>query len=316
VNCCAGGFGIIASMIRMDGEQTVLSFVDEFSESIIEVFYHLKQTDSGLKFVVSATYRAPIQSGSDKGKEIFRSYDFEHRRFGYTEKDSSYLIAELDEIEFIDFLNMAKYRTIVITPLMARNAFRTYLETVRRENYRDARHIPMVPTEADIDHSALLKRLLEGHPVLPKVPPRGHSYPNYRAAEGKPWTPAEMRRLRDHVATANSKQLVIDQCDDWEIVDDLQIRHVPSNTIYKLSKPLPNWQKKVGDIMPDFFLQTEEPYEICNACDGSGIEVKGRYIGKDNKGNYQFSEKGGASCTLCGGSGKGKKVLLNERVPF
>lgn len=37
---------------------------------------------------------------------------------------------------------------------------------------------------ADVDHSALLIRLLEGKDPLPEPPPLRHAYPDYEAVEG------------------------------------------------------------------------------------------------------------------------------------
>ena len=38
--------------------------------------------------------------------------------------------------------------------------------------------------KVDIDHSALLRRLLDGKQPLPHPPPLKHSYPDYEAVEG------------------------------------------------------------------------------------------------------------------------------------
>ena len=41
------------------------------------------------------------------------------------------------------------------------------------------------PRPPDVDHSALLRRLLEGKDPIPFIPPLSYSYPNYELAEGK-----------------------------------------------------------------------------------------------------------------------------------
>jgi len=48
------------------------------------------------------------------------------------------------------------------------------------------------PSIADIEHSALLHRLLSGHSALEYPPPRSFSYPNYRVAEGHEYEPMEV----------------------------------------------------------------------------------------------------------------------------
>lgn len=50
-------------------------------------------------------------------------------------------------------------------------------------------------TSADVDHSALLNRLLDGKEPLPEPPPLMNSYPDYNAVEGTaplhPWFPSQ-----------------------------------------------------------------------------------------------------------------------------
>ncbi|HLG26328.1 MAG TPA: hypothetical protein VI423_00920, partial [Paenisporosarcina sp.] len=41
----------------------------------------------------------------------------------------------------------------------------------------------------NIDHSVLLRRMLEGKPPLPKAPPRTFSYPNYQMIESGEYYP-------------------------------------------------------------------------------------------------------------------------------
>lgn len=42
-----------------------------------------------------------------------------------------------------------------------------------------------LPNQADVNHSALLHRLLSGKPPLDKPPPKSYSYPDYPMAEGE-----------------------------------------------------------------------------------------------------------------------------------
>lgn len=41
------------------------------------------------------------------------------------------------------------------------------------------------PTRADVDHSSLLRRLLQGEKIYKYSPPLNHSYPDYEAASGR-----------------------------------------------------------------------------------------------------------------------------------
>lgn len=190
----------------------------------------------------------------------------------------------------------------LVTHSKARSAFRQYLDTVRKE-------LKQEPTLADIDHSALLGRLLRGHPVLPKPPPRSFSYPNYSLGEGKPTLIAEMRHYdRD----GRPNMLIIDQCDDWDIVNDLEIRHLPTGEIYRLNRPVPNWHVDIGDADRPT-LQGEVPREICWACDDQGKELTHVYHGTDDKGNYLHGIAGQV-CRKCNGTRKLDPIpLLDEK---
>jgi hypothetical protein len=57
-----------------------------------------------------------------------------------------------------------------------------------------------VTTGPDVQHSALLRRLLEGKEPLPEPPPLMNSYPDYNAVEGTaplhPWFPSKYDPLR------------------------------------------------------------------------------------------------------------------------
>ena len=64
-----------------------------------------------------------------------------------------------------------------------------------REKFEDrAKDRGFSQLRADIDHSALLHRLLEGKEPLPEPPPLKNSYPDYNSVEGEkpdhPWWPA------------------------------------------------------------------------------------------------------------------------------
>lgn len=72
---------------------------------------------------------------------------------------------------------------------------------------------------ADIDHSALLRRLLEGKEPLPEPPPRSFSYPWYSVIEDGEGSPIEVwesppKLFRDYPA------LIIDQF-DWKILEKI-----------------------------------------------------------------------------------------------
>lgn len=70
-------------------------------------------------------------------------------------------------------------------------------------------------TTADIDHSALLHRLLEGKPMLEKAPPKCFSYPCYDLGEGKPVRIIDIHGPYDDAEYG----LVIEQSKNWKWID-------------------------------------------------------------------------------------------------
>lgn len=73
---------------------------------------------------------------------------------------------------------------------------------------------------ADIGHSALLRRLLDGKEPLPDPPPRSFSYPWYSLIEDGEGFPMEVweghpKLFSDYPA------LVIDQCGCWKILEKI-----------------------------------------------------------------------------------------------
>lgn len=72
---------------------------------------------------------------------------------------------------------------------------------------------------ADIDHSALLGRLLAGKEPFPEPPPRAYSYPNYTLLENGRGEPGEVyERDRGFMTDEATPVLFIDQL-EWKIVE-------------------------------------------------------------------------------------------------
>jgi len=67
-----------------------------------------------------------------------------------------------------------------------------------REQYQQEGGVTY-PSRADVEHSALLHRLLSGHKALEYPPPRSFSYPNYRAAEGREFRPMSVFFTETHL---------------------------------------------------------------------------------------------------------------------
>jgi hypothetical protein len=79
----------------------------------------------------------------------------------------------------------------------------------------------------DATHSALLYRLLNGKPALPKPPPRSFSYPNYSLGEG---LPTEIIELGEY-----DEKVCIDQCSEYRWVDKDKglLIHIPTCDVYR-----------------------------------------------------------------------------------
>ena len=78
------------------------------------------------------------------------------------------------------------------------------------------------PTRADVDHSALLWRLLSGEKALRYPPPRSFSYPNYEAAEGNEFKPMNVWFAGDIIGDNIKCEAAIDPnepCPNTVIID-------------------------------------------------------------------------------------------------
>lgn len=74
---------------------------------------------------------------------------------------------------------------------------------------------------ADVDHSSLLKRLLEGTEPLPIAPPRAYSYPWYQLIEDGYGYPLEVWEAPDNFFSTEYQTLIIDQCACWKVLEKL-----------------------------------------------------------------------------------------------
>lgn len=83
------------------------------------------------------------------------------------------------------------------------------------------------PTGADVDHSALLRRLLEGKEAFKNPPPKMFAYPNYKLAEGKE---VEIYEINDY-----NDEVLIDQYHKWKWLDKEKgvLEHMPDGDLYQ-----------------------------------------------------------------------------------
>ena len=99
----------------------------------------------------------------------------------------------------------------------------TWVDTARKNGYGGK---GWVPTDADIWHSSLLVRLLEGKELLPEPPPKAYSYPWYDLIEnGAAYFIPE--QLSEWFETDNyPDQLVICASPGWHIMKRLDPGYV------------------------------------------------------------------------------------------
>ena len=83
----------------------------------------------------------------------------------------------------------------------------------------------------DVDHSALLRRILSGKKPLPQPPPKRYSYPCYSLGEGLE-TEIQDLRERDY---GDGERVIVDQCSDWvwEDKDKGFLKHLPTGHLYR-----------------------------------------------------------------------------------
>ena len=90
---------------------------------------------------------------------------------------------------------------------------------IREENGR-AFPSNLTQLRCDMDHSALLQRLVEGDEPLPEPPPRAFSYPWYELLEKGVDHPFEVNEMGPGNSIFNEPTLVIDQS-PWKIIQKL-----------------------------------------------------------------------------------------------
>jgi len=73
---------------------------------------------------------------------------------------------------------------------------------------------------ADIGHSALLNRLMEGKEPLPIAPPRAYSYPWYHLIEDGYGYPYEVWEAPKEFSTEYNA-LIIEQCLCWKVLEKI-----------------------------------------------------------------------------------------------
>jgi hypothetical protein len=83
------------------------------------------------------------------------------------------------------------------------------------------------PSDEDVLHSALLRRLLSGKPLLETAPPLRFSQPDYALAEGEE---VDISDIRDE-----SDGVVIDGAKQWRRTGDAELLHTPTGQLYRIN---------------------------------------------------------------------------------
>jgi hypothetical protein len=82
------------------------------------------------------------------------------------------------------------------------------------------------PSDEDVRHSALLRRLLSGKPPLDIPPPLRFSQPDYALAEGDE---VEISDIHDE-----GDEVIIDGAKQWRRIGNDELVHTPSGQVYRL----------------------------------------------------------------------------------
>lgn len=88
------------------------------------------------------------------------------------------------------------------------------------------------PTDADVVHSSLLRRLLSGKEALDNAPPKRFAYPDYELGEGEP---VKVMDVND-IEFGGRKRVSIDQYVEWcwQDKENGLLMHLPDGDIYRL----------------------------------------------------------------------------------
>lgn len=128
---------------------------------------------------------------------------------------------------------------------------RQYIETLA-ESGRGS------PSIADIDHSALLDRLLHGEKLLPIPAPTFMSYPCYELGDGESVVVAFV-----YDYTQKPGMVVINQNGDFEKLDNCTVRYTITGEVFRFDKPFPDgkpwaydhrkvpWDRNSDEPVPD-----------------------------------------------------------------
>jgi hypothetical protein len=113
---------------------------------------------------------------------------------------------EPDEVDFSGGVRgkyADRYKTMLTTTqlLFFRACFKHWLEL---------RNSSAVPSAADLDHSALLRRLLDGERAFKVPPPRAHSYPWYELAAGMECPVFDLSHRGSEILINQSRYVVIE----------------------------------------------------------------------------------------------------------
>lgn len=105
---------------------------------------------------------------------------------------------------------------------------------------------------ADIEHSSLLHRLLNGNLPLEDTPPLRYGYPDYALGRGEQVRIFELMTIEEG---SDKGMVIVDQCGDWRWSDRENgvLWHMPSGNLYQLSGKPKGGYGKIG-LLDDITL--------------------------------------------------------------
>lgn len=120
----------------------------------------------------------------------------------------------------------------LVTVSEAKQVFKRYL-IAYQERYGSKQ-----PTIADVDHSALLDRMLNGGRYLPIPAPTFYSYPCYPLGDGESIQSPEVRDFyKGNKFTMPNGKVIIGQNGYFDKLDNQTVRYTVTGEIFRFDKP-------------------------------------------------------------------------------
>lgn len=96
--------------------------------------------------------------------------------------------------------------------------FLRWMEICQENNRSSVKDIDLNHLRNDVDHSSLLRRMLEGKEPLPKAPPKAFSSPIYNLADTGRYIPFGVKFYPEGLMGIDIPSVVIDQS-IWNIIE-------------------------------------------------------------------------------------------------